>query len=154
MFPRPRGETSARVFTAPESPCSTCTGARQKTGGPAKNNMASLDSGVTSRRARAHAWWHRSPMIGKFRALHARNDRFLFFRIFPIHEASRSYKHLIHAGRYWDRTSGPCRVKRGYGAYRSTIYECSFQLQQALGITRCHLMSRDVTSGVSQNCPS
>jgi hypothetical protein len=42
---------------------------------------------------------------------------------------------VLIGGRYWDRTSGPCRVKRGYGAYESTICEASSQLQQALGIT-------------------
>ena len=42
---------------------------------------------------------------------------------------------VLDGGRYWDRTSGPCRVKRGYGAYRSTICEPGYQLQQALGIT-------------------
>src|ERR1700752_3554957 len=61
---------------------------------------------------------------------------------------------VLNGGGYWDRTSGPCRVKRGYGACRSTICECSSQLQQALGITWCHLMSRDVTNELSQNCPS
>jgi hypothetical protein len=48
-------------------------------------------------------------------------------------------------GRYWDRTSGPCRVKRWYGVYESTICERRSQLQQALGITRCHLISRNIT---------
>jgi len=42
---------------------------------------------------------------------------------------------VIFAGRYWDRTSGPSRVKRGYGAYRSTICEPGSQLQQAFRIT-------------------
>jgi|SRR5580692_10406628 hypothetical protein len=40
-----------------------------------------------------------------------------------------------NGGRYWDRTSGPCRVKRVYGAYGSTICERRPQLQQALDIT-------------------
>jgi hypothetical protein len=44
-------------------------------------------------------------------------------------------KQFIDGGRYWDRTSGPCRVKRRYGAYGSTICERRPQLQQALGIT-------------------
>src|SRR5580658_1793964 len=42
---------------------------------------------------------------------------------------------VLNGGRYWDRTSGPCRVKRVYGAYGSTICERRPQLQQALGIT-------------------
>jgi hypothetical protein len=42
---------------------------------------------------------------------------------------------ISFGGRYWDRTSGPCRVKRGVGAYTSTICESGSQLQQALSIT-------------------
>jgi|SRR5580658_9494842 hypothetical protein len=45
---------------------------------------------------------------------------------------------FLNGGRYWDRTSGPCRVKRGYGAYESTICERRSQLQLALDITQCH----------------
>jgi hypothetical protein len=30
---------------------------------------------------------------------------------------------VLNGGRYWDRTSGPCRVKRKQGAYESTICE-------------------------------
>ena len=52
---------------------------------------------------------------------------------------------VLNGGRYWDRTGGPCRVKRVVGAYRSTIWEPESQLQQALGITRCHAISRNVT---------
>jgi len=42
---------------------------------------------------------------------------------------------FLNGGRYWDRTSGPCRVKRGVGAYESRICEREPLLQQGLGIT-------------------
>jgi hypothetical protein len=42
---------------------------------------------------------------------------------------------VLIGGRYWDRTSGPCRVKQGVGAYGSRICAPSPQLQQGLGIT-------------------
>ena len=51
-------------------------------------------------------------------------------------------------GRYWDRTSGPCRVKRRLVAYRSAI--CAY----ASRVTNCnrHLLSCDVTRyrGITQ----
>ena len=34
------------------------------------------------------------------------------FRIFSVPEDWQSLKSLNYGGRYWDRTSGPCRVKR------------------------------------------
>jgi hypothetical protein len=35
------------------------------------------------------------------------------FRIFSVRIELLLYKSLISGGRYWDRTSGPCRVKAG-----------------------------------------
>jgi hypothetical protein len=63
------------------------------------------------------------------------SEEFEVFRIFSVQGDGDYRKSLIYGGRYWDRTGGPCRVKRGVGAYRSTICEPGYQLQQALGIT-------------------
>jgi len=52
-------------------------------------------------------------------------------------------------GRYWDRTSGPCRVETEVGCYKSTICELGSQLQQGLVSRDITLISRNVTT----HCP-
>src|SRR4029077_18157841 len=60
-------------------------------------------------------------------------------------------------GRYWDRTSGPCRVKRGGRSIpikhmRAGILIATGSWYHVMSLDI--LISRNATSAVSQNCPS
>ena len=49
---------------------------------------------------------------------------------------------IFYGGRYWDRTSGPCRVKRKVGG--SQINDMRAQVLVAMSFCY-HVMSRDIT---------
>ena len=58
-----------------------------------------------------------------------------FYRTVSVWRCAWLARSLISGGRYWDRTSGPCRVKQRVGADESRICERNTRLQQGFDVT-------------------